>query len=133
MAGKLMTCDKSAVITLSRFCSLSDETLQKLVELKKKARPDHGSQNLIDLTAFRSLSECFKVFDLAHELVETTEAVKLATECVINEFSEDNVIYLELRSTPRETEFMTKAQCLQTIIDTIKSEQKSPPSHNFHI
>lgn len=93
-----------------------------MIELRKKARPDQGNQirtNMIDLTAFRSLSECFKVFDLAHDLVDSVDAVKLATECVINEFSEDNVIYLELRSTPRETQYMTKPECLQAIIDTI--------------
>lgn len=99
--------------------SLSEKTLLKLVELRKKARPGHDSPNMIDFAAFRSLSECFKAFDLAHDLVDSVDAVKLATECVINEFCEDNVVYLELRSTPRETSFMSKQQCLLAIIDTI--------------
>lgn len=54
--------------------------------------------------------------------MDTVDAVKLATECVIAEFSGENVVYLELRSTPRETELMTKLECLQTIINTIMWE-----------
>lgn len=72
----------------------------------------------------RSLSECFELFKLAHDLVDCEEAVKIATENVIDEFDKDNVVYLELRSTPRETfaretKRMSRFECLQTIIDTI--------------
>lgn len=79
----------------------------------------YESSSLINFSDFRSLSECFDVFKLAHDLVDCVEAVKLATENVIGEFSEENVVYLELRSTPRETEHMTKSEYLQAIIDTI--------------
>lgn len=89
----------------------------KLVELRKKSNPTYES--LIDLSNFRSLDECFEVFKLAHDLVDSVDAVKLATENVIREMSEDNVVYLELRSTPRATEQMTKLECLQAIVDTI--------------
>lgn len=97
--------------------SLSEETLLALVELKKKSNPSYES--LIDFSAFRSLSECLSIFKLAHDLVDSVEAVRLATANVIREMSDENVVYLELRSTPRATEQMTKLQCLQAIIDTI--------------
>lgn len=89
----------------------------KLIELRKKSNPRY--ENVIDLSAFRSLKECFDIFKLAHDLVDSVDAVRLSTENVIGEMSEDNVVYLELRSTPRATEHMTKSECLQAIIDTI--------------
>ena len=88
--------------------------------MRKQTQPNYQSSNLINFSNFRSLSECFDVFKLAHDLVDCVEAVKIATENVIREFSEDNVIYLELRSTPRSTERMSKLDCLQAIIDAIK-------------
>lgn len=94
------------------------------MELKKKARPDFDK--VIDLTAFRTLDECFTMFAIAHDLMDSVEAVELATECVICEFSEDNVVYLELRSTPRKTQDMTKLQYLQAIINTIRYDYQRP-------
>lgn len=91
----------------------------KLIELRKKSQPAFETPAVINLSDFRSLSECFDVFKIAHDLVDSVDAVKLATECVIREFSDDNVVYLELRSTPRETERMSKFECLQAIVDTM--------------
>jgi adenosine deaminase len=102
------------------FFSLSDNTLLKLVELRKKSQPNYESSNLINFSNFRTLSECFDVFKIAHDLVDSIEAVKIATECVIQEFSDDNVIYLELRSTPRSTATMTKKEYLRAIVETIE-------------
>lgn len=38
---------------------------------------------------------------------------------MIEEFSNENTIYLELRSTPRATQFMTKDEYVTVILDTI--------------
>ncbi|CRK95962.1 CLUMA_CG009405, isoform A [Clunio marinus] len=107
--------------------SLSDETLCKLVELKQESNPDFEKPEIINYSKFRSLAECFEVFKIAHDLVDTIEAVKLATKCVIDEFSKENVIYFELRSTPRKTPNMTKLEYLHAIIDTIITCQQSHP------
>lgn len=74
---------------------------------------------MINYNKFRSLAECFEVFKLAHDLIGSVEAVQLATINVIDEFSNENVVYCELRSTPRETQHMSKLDYLQAIIDTI--------------
>lgn len=99
--------------------SLSDKTLLKLVELRNASDPEYKASELINFSDFRTLSECFDVFKLAHDLVDCEEAVKLATANVINEFCKENVVYLELRSTPRQTAKMSKLECLQSIVDTI--------------
>lgn len=60
---------------------------------------------------------CFKVFDIAHAVTITPQAVFLAACDVIKEFHDDNVVYLELRSTPRAVkDSMTKLEYLEAII-----------------
>lgn len=61
----------------------------------------------------------FKKFKYAHELTETPEAVSLATACVIKDFHDDNVVYLELRTTPRSTNTMSKIDYIEAVIDSI--------------
>lgn len=62
----------------------------------------------------------FKKFEYAHDLTDTIEAVSLATKGVIEDFVADNVIYLELRTTPRETPTMTKDEYITAVIDAIE-------------
>ena len=40
-------------------------------------------------------------FNVSKALTDTPEAVSLATYLTLKEFSEENVKYIELRSTPR--------------------------------
>lgn len=64
---------------------------------------------------------CFKRFEIAHALTITPKAVFTATCDVIREFHEDNVIYLELRSTPRAVEgSMTEKDYLEAMIKALE-------------
>lgn len=65
------------------------------------------------------LCSAFEKFKYAHELTDTSEAVALATEWVIRDFNDDNVVYVELRSTPRSTTKMTKDEYIMAVIETI--------------
>lgn len=67
----------------------------------------------------RTLDECFELFRVAHELTKTKQAVYLATESVIKEFVNDNVKYLELRTTPRQEAEMSKEQYIESVIKAI--------------
>lgn len=53
--------------------------------------------------------------------------MRLATRNVIKDFSEDNVVYLELRTTPRKTEKITKRQYLETVLESIIDCQTDIP------
>ena len=103
--------------------SLSEETFEKLIRLRNSQHSgDSFNDDLSNYRCFKddfTMEACFEKFKLAHALVDSVEAVKLATEQVIKEFSQENVILLELRSTPRKTDTMTKDECLQAIINTI--------------
>lgn len=49
----------------------------------------------------KTLQECFKLFDVAYKVTNNPNNVYLATKSVIQDFDDDNVVYLELRTTPR--------------------------------
>ncbi|XP_012530473.1 adenosine deaminase-like protein [Monomorium pharaonis] len=101
--------------------SLSMKTLRKLCKFQPSGSVDEYRQTLVNLTNFSSLSECFKIFDIAHTLTTSPTTIFIATCDVIKEFHEDNVIYLELRSTPRAVKnLMTKMEYLQAIINAIE-------------
>ncbi|KAK9877446.1 hypothetical protein WA026_018556 [Henosepilachna vigintioctopunctata] len=69
----------------------------------------------------RNLSDCFKIFGFAHKATATPEAVYLATKNVIREFYDDNVIYLELRTTPREeVGIMTAESYVEAVVKAIQ-------------
>ncbi|CAL1688782.1 unnamed protein product [Lasius platythorax] len=106
--------------------SLSMNTLQKLYKMQGSDVTvcDQAFMN----TDFSSLSECFKIFDIAHALTITPEAVFVATCDVIKEFHEDNIIYLELRSTPRAVkDSMTKTEYLEAIIKAFETSKSQFP------
>lgn len=74
----------------------------------------------IDLFLKSAFFRCFSKFRYAHELTQTAEAVSLAVEKVIETFNRDNVIYLELRTTPRSfAQSMTCADYLRAVISSI--------------
>ncbi|KAL0478920.1 hypothetical protein AKO1_007819 [Acrasis kona] len=50
----------------------------------------------------RNLNECFKMFEVIHDLTSTDVTVMTRiTKETIEDYADDNVIYLELRTTPR--------------------------------
>ncbi|XP_072757087.1 N6-Methyl-AMP deaminase isoform X2 [Anoplolepis gracilipes] len=107
--------------------SLSIKTLQKLYKMQD-SNIAPSDQAFMNTTNFSSLSECFKIFDIAHALTVTPQAVFIATCDVIKEFYEDNVIYLELRSTPRAVkDSMTKTEYLEAMIKALKTSKSQFP------
>lgn len=59
------------------------------------------------------------MFKIAHALTNTPYAVKLAVSSTLQEFNDDGVVYLELRSTPRSNAQMTKSEYVQAMIDAV--------------
>lgn len=73
----------------------------------------------------KALSDCFKLFSIAHKLTNTAESVYYATETVIEDFCNDNVIYLELRTTPKSVNGMTKEEYIESVVRAIKSNKRA--------
>ncbi|XP_030752689.1 adenosine deaminase-like protein [Sitophilus oryzae] len=72
-----------------------------------------------------TIEEVFKLFKVAHKATSTKKNLYLSTKTVIKEFAEDNVIYLELRTTPRKELDMTEEEYIQTVINAI-IDKESP-------
>jgi adenosine deaminase len=68
----------------------------------------------------RTLSQCFEVFSLLHRLLSTLPAVARVTREVIADFAADEVVYLELRTTPRALAGRSKRDYVQTVVDAIR-------------
>ena len=110
--------------------SLSFKTILKLKQIHAKKWPQENipSDMEIALASFKSSSteNAFKVFPIIQKLTDHPKAIKTATQSVIRDFSNENVRYLELRSTPRNVNGkMTKHEYVQAIIDGIISCQQS--------
>ena len=56
-----------------------------------------------------------------YKLVNDTNSVRRSTFSVLQDFMEDGVCYLELRTTPRSSETMTKDAYVYVVLDTIDS------------
>lgn len=68
-----------------------------------------------------TLDRCFQKFSFMHELTSTRKGLQLATEMVVRDFALDNVIYLEIRTTPKMNDNMTREEYLEIILQTIQT------------
>ncbi|KAL0353240.1 UNVERIFIED_CONTAM: N6-mAMP deaminase [Sesamum angustifolium] len=81
----------------------------------------------IDLTIVdaddRSLSEVFKLFDVIHILTTDHKTVTRISKEVIEDFAADNVVYLELRTTPKrnDSKGMSKRSYIEAVLEGIRS------------
>lgn len=112
--------------------SLSNQTLAELRILKYGS---NGNQSGSDDSFYRitsetnlTLQECFQKFKYAHDLTDQPETLAFATQKVIQEFAEDNVVYLELRTTPKATAHMTKREYLTTVLESIRKSHTNCPN-----
>ncbi|CAN6458068.1 unnamed protein product [Victoria cruziana] len=71
----------------------------------------------------RSLAECFKLFDLIHIITTDHATVSRITKEVVEDFAAENVVYLELRTTPKKNERigMTKSSYVEAVIEGLKA------------
>ncbi|XP_022611943.1 adenosine deaminase-like protein [Seriola dumerili] len=101
--------------------SVSSQTIEKLIKRKPHLNIEH-SMTAIGKGQRRTLDECFQVFKVIHQLVDTEEDILMVTTDVIREFAADSVKYLELRSTPREEKHtgLTKKGYIETVIRAIQ-------------
>ncbi|XP_069621971.1 adenosine deaminase-like protein isoform X1 [Ranitomeya imitator] len=100
--------------------SISSATMKKLMAQKPHLQIQNG-MTMIDKGQKRSLEECFQMFRIIHQITDTAEDILLVTKDVIKEFAADGVKYLELRSTPRESQTgMTKRTYVETVLEGIK-------------
>lgn len=101
--------------------SVSFQTIEKLIRRKPQLNIEH-SMTAIGKGQRRTLDECFQVFKVIHQLVDSEEDILMVATDVIKEFAADGVKYLELRSTPREEKStgLSKRKYIETVIQAIQ-------------
>lgn len=81
------------------------------------------------ITPDKSMEQCFHIFGLLHRLLRKRENLIRVTKEILEDFSMENTVYLELRTTPRaiydkEKLVLSKKEYINTIIDEIKAFEK---------
>ena len=113
--------------------SLSCKTIEELIRLHKKTFPDEElppeADRFKDITEENcSFDATYAIFRVAQSIVDHPAAVSVATTRVIEDFNDDNVKFLELRSTPRAVSGkMTKEEYVESVVDAIEKCSKKLP------
>ncbi|XP_045215947.2 adenosine deaminase-like protein [Mercenaria mercenaria] len=100
--------------------SISESTMHQLVEGKQITYNPASLKFKKGETG--TLKEVFKLFKQIHEVTNNEKALYKVTYDVIHEFAEENVKYIELRTTPREelSTGMTKTSYIETVLKAIR-------------
>ncbi|PSC76982.1 Adenosine deaminase [Micractinium conductrix] len=101
--GQLDFCRRIPKIELHAHLngSVRDSTIREL-----STGLEGGAVSLPDLQrltqqASRTLGECFQLFDVIHRITTTHAALTRITREVIEDMADDNVVYAEIRTTPK--------------------------------
>ncbi|MCO5592069.1 hypothetical protein L7F22_046063 [Adiantum nelumboides] len=104
--------------------SARSSTLVELASgLGEKGLINFPEVQAIILKGNRSLAECFKLFDLIHLLTTDHNIITRITKEVVEDFAAENVIYLELRTTPKcnASVGMTKRSYVEAVLAGLKA------------
>jgi len=93
--------------------SFRETTLKSLYEEKY--------QRTLQLPQTRTTEDCFNIFALIHRLVDNVKAIKKITSEVIEDFAAENVVYLELRTTPKTNPLtkMSKEDYIEAVLEAM--------------
>ncbi|CAL8470104.1 g9646 [Coccomyxa elongata] len=111
--------------------SLRDTTIR---ELALKRNLDPALTKVIEM-GDRTLSECFKLFDIIHRITTDHDTITRITCEVIEDFAADNVHYLELRTTPktRSEHGMTKRSYTEAVLKGMQEAQQGSRGQNITV
>ncbi|KAL5578880.1 hypothetical protein UlMin_011322 [Ulmus minor] len=104
--------------------SARDSTLLELARaLGEKGVIDFSDLEHVIMKEDRSLHEVFKLFDLIHILTTDHKIITRITKEVVEDFASENVVYLELRTTPKRNDSigMTKRSYMEAVVEGLKA------------
>ncbi|KAJ1980741.1 hypothetical protein H4R35_000999 [Dimargaris xerosporica] len=106
---------------------LRDQKLARYPELRDMPLPKGPQENV-------PISDFFPLFQNIYRLTDDEASVRWATRSVLQDFAQDNVRYLELRTTPRhvpETGMTTRSyvEAVLQALDEWHAETATPDNH----
>ncbi|KAL6692917.1 hypothetical protein J3F84DRAFT_80649 [Trichoderma pleuroticola] len=112
--------------------SISRQTLHEIWLEKKAAGETDLEDPLLVIPEGKhdyNLETFFPLFSkYIYALLVDEPSIRHATTSVLQSFLRDGVVYLELRTTPRATPFLSIRQYISILLDTISSFETSHPS-----
>ena len=114
--------------------SLSASTIKKLLAERKLFNPEEIFPENVnaflkddgDISQRWTFDGAFSFFAAAQLLLDNPGALSFATKQILKEFAEENVKYIELRTTPRFVSGkMTKEEYILTIIEGCSDPQNT--------
>ncbi|KAL8268037.1 hypothetical protein R6Q59_001835 [Mikania micrantha] len=81
----------------------------------------------------RKLHEVFKLFDLIHVVTTDHKTITRITKEVVEDFAAENVVYLELRTTPKRNDAigLSKRSYMEAVVDGLRSVSSNNLEINF--
>lgn len=101
--------------------SITPQTLHEIWQLQSKPTLQDP---LVAMSSSKSwdISTFFPLFSsYIYALICDRESVAYSTNAVLKDFMQDGVMYLELRTTPRESPGMSKREYIETVLDCMDS------------
>lgn len=112
--------------------SISRTTLHNIWQQKKTRNPDiplgDPAIALKPAGTFPTILSFFQIFnDYIYNLVNDRESIAYATRAVIEDFRQDGVRYLELRTTPREipSAGITRDEYVRIVLESLEKYQQT--------
>ena len=106
--------------------SITPTTLHEIWLQHRSSNPDTPLEDPLDAMSGKSydIATFFPLFSsYIYELCSTRAAVVYSTNAVLNDFKDDGVVYLELRTTPRATRDLGKEEYVRTVLGCIDAFQ----------
>ncbi len=97
-------------------------TIQSLADL---AGVDASQAKLLSPATKKSLSDCFKLFDLVHSLTTKLDVITRITREACEDFAADGCVLLELRTTPK-----VGCPCMWTLSHAHQHMHPHTPTHS---
>jgi adenosine deaminase len=73
-----------------------------------------------DFPSSVKMQDAFTIFSFVHRVVNSKERLSRVVHEVLEDFNEDNCVYLELRTTPKPLNGLSKLEYIQTIENVIQ-------------
>eukprot|EP00850_Spirogloea_muscicola_P002263 SM000008S22352 [mRNA] locus=s8:1203573:1214035:+ [translate_table: standard] len=110
--------------------SIRDSTIRDLAS--RCSEPFADDAHKLTKRGDRSLAECFKLFDLIHKLTTNHEIITRIAQEVVEDFAADNVIYLEIRTTPKSSpeRQITKKSYIEAVLAGLRGGISSMSSRD---
>lgn len=104
--------------------SIRNSTLLELAkELSEKGTIVFSDFEHVIMKNDRTLREVFKLFDLIHMVTTDHKTITRITKEVVEDFAAENVVYLELRTTPKRNDSigMSKRSYIEAVVEGLRS------------